>query len=124
MTFCRELAGQTGQVVIGLDSDNKIRQDKGPNRPIFEHWERKRNLLNLKIGSDFVVDEVIGFDTNEELYELIKNVSPSVIVKGMDYVDKVVIGSDIAQVIYCPLVDDMSSSKIIERIKGKKIKQI
>jgi cytidyltransferase-like protein len=119
LTFCRDLAQEDGQVIVGLDSDDKIKKDKGPNRPIFEYWERERNLLSLKIGDKFIIDKIIGFNTNEILHEIIKKNNVNIIVKGMQYSDKVVIGSDLCQIIYCPMVDDMSSTRIIERVTRK-----
>jgi D-beta-D-heptose 7-phosphate kinase/D-beta-D-heptose 1-phosphate adenosyltransferase len=48
-------------------------------------------------------------------------VRPNVIVKGMDYHGKEVVGSNVAgEVIYAPFVDGVSTTGIIESIVSRK----
>jgi D-beta-D-heptose 7-phosphate kinase/D-beta-D-heptose 1-phosphate adenosyltransferase len=63
LLLCRKWAGVDGQVIVGLDSDEKVRKDKGNNRPIFSQQERYDALMALKNGLDPVVDAVYKFDT-------------------------------------------------------------
>ena len=51
-------------------------------------------------------------------YELIKKIKPSLIVKGGDYNIEDVIGHDLAAVELFPIVDDISTTRIIEAIKS------
>jgi cytidyltransferase-like protein len=99
---CRRLAGRFGKVYVGIDTDEKVRKDKGANRPINEYWPRMQNLISLKYPLDSMVlnliDQVHVFGSNEELYELIKKYKPDFIVKGADWKGNV-IGSDLAEVI-------------------------
>jgi len=47
---------------VAIDSDERIKLLKGPTRPIYDAFQRKTMLLNLK-----AVDEVEVFSSNEEL---------------------------------------------------------
>ena len=52
-------------------------------------------------------------------YELIKSISPDVLVKGEDWRDKVVVGSDIVKdVRFVELVEGNSTTNIIEKINS------
>ena len=50
------------KLIVGLDSDKKVRNDKGQNRPINSFQDRKTILESIKY-----IDVVVGFDTREEL---------------------------------------------------------
>ena len=121
LLLCRKWAGPEGQVIVGIDSDEKVRQDKGPNRPIFSIQERQQALLALKNGLDPIVDAVYGFESNKQLHELISFIKPSIIIKGSDWKGNV-IGSDIAdRVIYFDLDPRFSTSKTIEKVLTKNL---
>ena len=49
-------------VVVGIDTDDRVREKKGPSRPVNGEKDRRIMLLNLKS-----VDEVKFFGTDEEL---------------------------------------------------------
>jgi D-beta-D-heptose 7-phosphate kinase/D-beta-D-heptose 1-phosphate adenosyltransferase len=116
---CRFLAGRDGEVIIGLDFDEKVKKDKGSNRPVFSFCERLDMLLSLKSLDNFnIIDVIKGFNTNKELYTLIKKYSPDIIVKDSCWARNV-IGSDLADVyLYKPKID-ISTTKIIDRILEK-----
>lgn len=122
LVHCRKIAGLDGRVVVAIDSDGKIRQDKGAMRPIFSEYHRKQALYDLTYPTDTgtygLVDEVFVFHTNEELYEIIKNTKPDFIVKGYQWKDKV-IGSDLANVVLFPMHPKYSSTKTIEAVTNK-----
>lgn len=115
--YCKELAGKNGRIVVGVDTDRKIKIDKGYNRPIFSQDERIDALKDLFEVLD-VFYEIHLFDTNEELYEMIKMSQPTYIVKGADWAGKV-IGSDLAKVKLFDRMEDYSSTEIIRRILEK-----
>lgn len=99
-------------VVVGLNSDSSVKRLKGINRPILPDVIRKQMISSLGL-----VDEVIIFDEDTP-YELIKRLSPDVIVKGGDYKPCDVIGSDLCRVEIVPYIDGFSTTNIIERIKN------
>jgi D-beta-D-heptose 7-phosphate kinase/D-beta-D-heptose 1-phosphate adenosyltransferase len=63
------------------------------------------------------VDYVVVFDDDTPL-ELIKKISPDVLVKGADYKEEDVVGYGIVpEIKRCPLVEGISTTSIIEKIK-------
>jgi rfaE bifunctional protein nucleotidyltransferase chain/domain len=76
-------------VLVLTDSDRRIKQLKGNDRPINNEYERCSLLFALKS-----VDRVETFDTDQELVDLIKEFAPDVMVKGSDYRDKPIIGAE------------------------------
>jgi len=101
-------------LVLGLNSDESITRLKGETRPINTLEDRAFLLAALES-----VDYVVPF-TKDTPYELIKLVSPHILVKGADYEGKEVVGSDIAkEVRLIDFVEGKSTSKMIEKIEGK-----
>jgi D-beta-D-heptose 7-phosphate kinase/D-beta-D-heptose 1-phosphate adenosyltransferase len=76
-------------VLVLADSDRRIKQLKGNDRPINNEYERCSLLFALKS-----VDRVETFDSDEELIKLIKDFEPDVMVKGSDYRGKPIIGAE------------------------------
>lgn len=102
-------------LIVGLNSDNSVRKLKGSERPYNNEVARATLLAALEY-----VDYVCIFD-DETPYELIKKIRPDILVKGKDYQDKEVVGSDIikiygGEVILIDLIDGISSTKLINKI--------
>lgn len=76
-------------VYVLIDSDRRVRELKGADRPVHNEYERASFLFALK-----AVDRVDIFDTDQELVDYIKNFQPDVMVKGSDYRNKPIIGAD------------------------------
>jgi rfaE bifunctional protein nucleotidyltransferase chain/domain len=76
-------------VLVLADSDRRIKQLKGNDRPINNEYERCSMLFALKS-----VDRVETFDSDEELIKLIKDFEPDVMVKGSDYRGQPIIGAE------------------------------
>ena len=105
----RKLAGPTGIVVVGTDSDQRIRALKGPTRPINDLFDRVDFLRSIKY-----IDEVVAFSSEDALIANIKRYSPDIILIGDDYIGKRVVGGEYAkEIIYFPRYGGLSSSKII-----------
>ena len=49
-------------VIVGIDTDDRVREKKGPTRPIYNQDDRGLMLVALK-----AVDEVRYFDSDESL---------------------------------------------------------
>lgn len=103
-------------LVIGLNSDKSVRKLKGSDRPIINQNDRAFILLNLKS-----VDYVIVFEEDTP-YELIKSVRPDFLVKGGDWKEEDIVGSDIlkeygGKTISLKFVDSYSTTNIINKIK-------
>ena len=105
----RKLAGPGGKVVVGTDSDDRIRELKGPTRPINNLFDRIDFLRAIKY-----IDDVVAFSSEDTLIANIKQYSPDIILIGEDYIGKRVVGGEFAkQIIYFPRYGGLSSSKII-----------
>ena len=105
--ICKSLGDK---VIIGLDSDNKVKRDKGKGRPINDFQFRKTLLESIRY-----IDVVLGFDTREELEHLIELYNPDILVDGGDWRDDGV-GRDYAkEVRFFDRIGGYSSSKIIKQ---------
>ncbi|MBP6583420.1 MAG: D-glycero-beta-D-manno-heptose 1-phosphate adenylyltransferase, partial [Chromatiaceae bacterium] len=113
-----ELARRQGQrLVVGLNTDQSVRTLKGPERPLIGEQDRARVLAALA-----AVDAVVLFDEATPL-ELILALRPDVLAKGADYREDEVVGAPEVkawggQVVLIPLVDDRSTTGIIQRLGG------
>ena len=76
-------------VLVLIDSDLRVRQLKGSSRPINTEYERAYMLNSLKF-----VDRVEIFDSEQELEFYIKEFQPDLMIKGSEYKDKIIIGSE------------------------------
>ena len=103
---------QGGWVCVGIDTDDRVREKKGPTRPIFNQEERKYFLENLK-----AVDEVRFFSNDAELEGLVKTYQPDIMIVGSDWKDKSVIGSYwAAKLIFFDTIGEYATTKTIEDI--------
>ena len=100
---------QGHDVVVGIDSDERIRQMKGDCRPVNSLENRMLFLQAIKY-----IRVVIPFNTDEELEANIKRLSPEVFVIGEEYRDKKIIGKEWAKsMLFVPRFQGLSSSGII-----------
>jgi rfaE bifunctional protein nucleotidyltransferase chain/domain len=115
-----QMAKALGDIlVVGVNSDDSVRQLKGPGRPIFPASERVEILAALEC-----VDYVIIF---EELTpeKAIARLKPDIHCKGADYAlphgkpipEAKVVEAYGGRVEFLPLLPGLSSSEIIERIQ-------
>jgi len=96
-------------VVIGIDSDRRVKELKGEDRPFHSQEERKYNLERIK-----GVSRVFIFDSSELLEELIKVYEPDVFVIGSDYKNKPIVGEQYAKsIVYFNRMDEFSTTKIL-----------
>ncbi len=105
----RKLAGPGGKVVVGTDSDERIRELKGPTRPINNLYDRVDFLRAIKY-----IDDVVAFSSADNLETLIKRYSPDILLIGDDYRDKPIVGSQyVKEIVYLPRYGGLSSTMII-----------
>lgn len=102
-----EAAG--GLVAVGIDTDRRVKELKGDNRPVNNEMNRSSFLGAIKY-----VDCVYIFDTDKNLKTCIKSFKPDLMVIGDDYKNKPIIGSEyINEIIYVERYEELSSSDII-----------
>lgn len=111
--FAKNYKGRRNRLIVGIDSDRRVKELKGGDRPINNQDDRKRMLEALKI-----VDEVFIYDTAEELESLIMLNGIDYMVIGEEYKDRKVIGRENSKhdVVFFPK-DNNSTSNIVEKIK-------
>ena len=102
-------------LVVAVNSDASVRGLKGEKRPIVPEGERMEMLASLEC-----VDYVTCFDEPDP-YNTIKTLKPDFLVKGGDWGEEEIIGSDIVRenggdVLRIPFVEGASSTNIVERI--------
>jgi D-beta-D-heptose 7-phosphate kinase/D-beta-D-heptose 1-phosphate adenosyltransferase len=102
-------------LIVGLNTDNSVTRLKGPERPLVAEADRARVLASLSF-----VDGVTLFEQDTPI-DLIMAIKPDVLVKGADYRQEEVVGANFVQsyqgqVALIPLVDDRSTTKIVNKI--------
>ena len=102
-------------MIVGIDSDERIRQSKGNNRPINTSENRKHILSAIRY-----IDNVYIFNNDEELISLVVDIKPDIIVVGSDWENKNVIGSEYAKEIkFFKRITEYSTTKTIEYIVNR-----
>ncbi len=104
-------------LVLGLNSDDSVRQLKGPTRPINPYANRAEVVAGLT-----AVDYVVEFDAPTPL-ELIRMVQPDVLVKGGDYKVSEIVGHDVVsarggQVVALDFHQGHSTTRIVGKLAG------
>ena len=78
-------------LIVGIDSDQKVRADKGLERPINNQDDRIFMLSAINF-----VDSTVVFHSKEELRSVLSRVSPDIMVIGSDWKGKEVVGQEYA----------------------------
>lgn len=100
-------------LIVGIDSDEKVKKDKGADRPYNNFEDRKFALKSIKH-----VDDVVKFDTPEQLELIIKSIAPSTMIVGSDWKGKPIVGSRYAgDVKYFERISGYSTTNILDGIK-------
>lgn len=104
------------KLVVGLNSDASVARLKGDSRPILPVEERAGVLSALEF-----VDTVVIFDQDTPL-EVIRVLTPDILVKGGDYTRDTVVGADIVEaaggrVAIVPLMAGKSTTSLIAKLQ-------
>jgi len=102
-------------LIIGLNTDESVRKNKGHGRPIVPQRERAEMLLGLEC-----VDSIVFFGevTPKEIIEFIR---PDALVKGAQYAEHEIVGASFVQsyggrLIRAEMTGGASSTNLIEKI--------
>lgn len=110
LNYARSLGSH---LMVGIDSDDRVQQLKGPTRPINNQRYRAFMLKNLK-----AVDDVVVFNSDIELINLVA--ACDIMVKGSDYMGKPIIGEAVCdELIFFDILDGYSTTKIIQDIANR-----
>ncbi len=99
--------GQT--LIVGTDTDERIKSNKGPTRP----------LNNLALRVSFLeairyVDKVVTFGSDEQLNDLIRFYNADTMVVGEEYKGRRVVGGEcVKNIIFYPKQYGLSTTKLI-----------
>jgi len=116
-----------GIVYVLLNDDNSIRKLKrepiiNENQrynTIVEYWNSKHNRY------DYTIFHVLHFNTEEELYKLIEDINPDMILKGNDRTDvREIVGSDKWPICILPRLKDKNGNDISTTNKIKELKSV
>jgi len=100
-------------LVVGIDTDEKVKRDKGPERPYNCLSDRKFILESIKF-----IDEVVVFDSSQGLENLIKSNQPDIMVIGSDWKGKKVVGQQHAkELVFFDRIGSYSTTNILENKK-------
>jgi len=112
-------AAKYGRLIVGLNSDQSVRENKGPNRPINKEKIRAEMLASLSC-----VSYVFMFGT-KTVEGLLKKIKPEIYIKGGDYTldtinqdERKIIENYGGKIIIIPAQTDASTSKIIKKIES------
>jgi D-glycero-beta-D-manno-heptose 1-phosphate adenylyltransferase len=111
-------AADLGDVlIVGLNTDASVRRLKGVGRPVNDQYARAILLASLGF-----VDAVVYFD-DDTPFSLIEAILPDVLVKGGDYKEAEIVGSDIVKakngkVVAIDFLEGYSTSAIIQKIRN------
>ena len=100
------------KVIVATDTDEKIKKDKGFDRPVNDLCYRVAMLEAIKY-----IDVVHTFGSRQELEDLIQLYEPDILVLGDDWRDGDVVGWEHAgETRFLPRVGGYASSNTIKRI--------
>jgi rfaE bifunctional protein nucleotidyltransferase chain/domain len=105
--FCKS---QGDYLVVGIDTDKRVKQSKGPDRPFNKEEDRFFFLESIKY-----IDKVVMFSSNEELeQQLVENGVDTMIV-GSDWKGKQVVGQEkVNKVLFFDRIGVYSTTNILE----------
>ena len=111
-----EKARRTGDcLIVGINSDLSVKRIKGPHRPVVNEFDRARVLAGLES-----VDFVAIFNEETPL-KLIQALKPDLLIKGSDWKNKGIVGSDFVKtyggkVLTIKLAKGRSTTNLIKKI--------
>tara|TARA_Y100000310_G_scaffold345792_1_gene470014 strand:+ start:6634 stop:7074 length:441 start_codon:yes stop_codon:yes gene_type:complete len=105
--------------IVFLQKDSYAAGRHNKYKPVMSYYERYKSLMAIKY-----IDEVYMYQSEEELYELIKFFKPDVRILGEDYIGKSFTGDDLPpKVIYTTRCHEWSTTKYKDLITIQTIKQ-
>ena len=104
-------------LIVAINSDRSVRENKGAGRPVTPEQERAEVLLALS-----AVDAVVVFDEPTPL-QVITAIQPDILVKGEDWGADAIVGRDVVEarggrVVRVALEPGLSTTELIRRIRS------
>ena len=89
--YLRDARALGNALIVAVNSDRSVRENKGPSRPINPEDERAELLLALDC-----VDTAVIFDEATP-HEIVLRIQPDILVKGADWGPDTIVGRDIVE---------------------------
>lgn len=106
--------GLGDNLIVAIDSDRRVRELKGEDRPVNSEHDRKLMLENLRS-----VDSVWVFDSNQELEDICRLYNP-IMVKGSDYCNRYIVGQQYCkEIIFYDRIEPYSTTQSIQNIGSR-----
>jgi D-beta-D-heptose 7-phosphate kinase/D-beta-D-heptose 1-phosphate adenosyltransferase len=97
-------------LIVAIDSDKRVSEMKGPERPIFSQSDRSQTLEAIRY-----IDVVHIFDSKEDLENLLKSIAPDIMIVGSDWKGKEVVGEQYAKTVrFFDRVGEYSTTKTLQ----------
>lgn len=101
-------------LIVAIDSDRRVQELKGKDRPINSEDDRKFMLENLRS-----VDTVWFFDSDQELEDICRLYNP-IMVKGSDYRGRTIIGQQYCkEIVFYDRIEPYSTTRTIQDISSR-----
>ena len=103
---------QCEYLIVGLQTDPTLDRPDTKNKPIQSLEERRIQLEAVKY-----IDQIVIYNTEEELYNLLVKINPDIRILGSDYKGKKFTGDDLdIKIYYHKREHNFSSSNLKKRI--------
>ena len=115
--YLREARALGDALIVAVNSDDSVRTNKEPGRPVNPEHERAEILLALD-----AVDAAVIFD-EETPHAIVSAIQPDILVKGADWGPENVVGRDVVEarggrVVRVDLAPGYSTSELIRRVRA------
>ena len=105
--FCKS---QGDYLVVGIDTDSRVKESKGPSRPFNSQEDRKFFLEAIKY-----IDKVVLFSTDKELGQRLVENNVDTMIVGSDWEGKIVVGQEkVNKVLFFDRIGTYSTTNILE----------
>ena len=114
----REAKRHCDRFIVFLQIDPSLHR-KSKYKPVISLYNRYEALMSIRY-----IDDVYTYQTEEELYDLIKFWKPDIRILGEDYIGKPFTGDDLPpRVVYTTRAHGWSTTKLKDLITKQTIKQ-
>jgi len=114
----REAKRHCDKFIVFLQIDPSLHR-KSKYKPVISLYNRYEALMSIKY-----IDDVYTYQTEEELYDLIKFWKPDIRILGEDYIGKPFTGDDLPpRIVYTTRSHGWSTTKLKDQITRQTIKQ-
>ncbi len=121
LSFIKQASKKTDLLIIGLESDQRVKEHKGKNRPFYNQWQRRLRLQNLLKDQAKVIILPDSFKTSLIREKVLKNLKINFLCIGENdprKQDKQALLKKIGQkLIFLPEDKNISMTKILSHTK-------